>query len=432
MLHRECEVRIREARHLLTDSPPQRGRAKPLISGVYVLVSHGGVHVSTEVCRDVERPAWQRVAYFRVVLTDGANDMYRTPGGLPARKGVPKLLEEDDDGQPQSLNPFAKNFVPPESLPGPRSLPHHVPSTSCRPAGRTSLVLRLHVLGDNLISRELLGDATIDLIPLLESEGSVLRLNRFKAVERAHVVGFAADKVLAIDTWVALRRTSGQLRVQILFKPVVRSDEVQGAKDRTENLGGKLSQSSRLERSSSETCVRRAADRFMDFPGNVPRSPEGLRSPRARAETAVLRTNIMQSTLPHRSKVGMPGGRQGDRTACHSPSCRPDGVRVGLWPQFDRMASEGRVVVSACTEHGELDGRLLGIQEQFDFSAASGYREGKPDEDGFSDGSKTRADASESKPEWPRCALDAARLQRDMQLGAWQARSQSIGEGRTV
>ncbi|CAN0211628.1 unnamed protein product [Ectocarpus fasciculatus] len=48
---------------------------------------------------------------------------------------------------------------------------------------------------------------------------------------------------------------------------------------------------------------------------------------------------------------------------------------------FEALSAEGLVKTSLGLEQRSLDDRLLDVQETYDFSAGSGYREGKPDED---------------------------------------------------
>ncbi|CAN0050765.1 unnamed protein product, partial [Sphacelaria rigidula] len=305
MLYRECEVRVCQARHLTARNRIEQTNSRDKrthVTGLCALISHGGRHVPTEVCRDIENPYWQKIASFPLLMRDSVEE----PGGRPEKSSATNRLaevavEETSHEVMQSLNPFAKNFVPPESLPAQPPPPQN-PSTPPRSPSppsltdghlRTSLVVHFHLLGENLISKELIGDVAVDLVPILETADkkvTVLETDRLAHVEdNFDLAGLPPHASVAVDTWVALRQRNGELRIQILIKPV-----------------------------------------------------EGVRGP------------------PH--------GYVRD-------------TRIGLWPDFDRIAKDGLVKVGVSSAHGSLDERLLEIQEQYDFSAARGYREGKPDQD---------------------------------------------------
>lgn len=372
-------VRVCQARHLVPRAASRNGGEKSLVSGLCVLISHDGLHVPTEVCRDVTNPSWQRIACFQLNLRDSAEEkvIEKESTELPAGEGSisgrqsgdpTATINSDEHGVTQSLNPFAKNFVPPEALPDPPPRPPSPPSPPpALPPLRTSLVVHFRVLGTLAGT---LGDVAVDLVPLLESRGNRLATDRLGHVERS-LQGLPADCTLAVDTWVALRQRTGEVRVQILIKP---------ESPRTAS-SGHMSH-------SGQSCVRNKV-------GLVPGASVGTRAPR--------------------------GG---------SGSLQPDyqrNPRVDVWSEFDGMARDGLVKVSLSAEQRSLDDRLLGTQEQYDFSAACGYRTGRPDED-VGEGAGVTNGKNGQAPEWPTCGSDAAHLRRNMQLASWRNRRQSIGE----
>lgn len=67
------------------------------------------------------------------------------------------------------------------------------------------------------------------------------------------------------------------------------------------------------------------------------------------------------------------------------------------------MTERGLVKTTLDLEEGPLDERLLAVQELYDFSAASGYRIGKPDgEDDVATGGGGRNDAVRGAWRWER------------------------------
>ncbi|CAN0440453.1 unnamed protein product, partial [Ectocarpus fasciculatus] len=95
---------------------------------------------------------------------------------------------------------------------------------------------------------------------------------------------------------------------------------------------------------------------------------------------------------------------------------------------FEALSAEGLVKTSLGLEQRSLDDRLLDVQETYDFSAGSGYREGKPDEDEGARDLDEGKEGDPKTPEWPACEREAAGLRRDMQFAALRDRGQSIGE----
>lgn len=373
LLHRECMVRVCQARHLVPRAASRNGGEKSLVTGLCVLISHDGLHVPTEVCRDVMNPSWQRIAYFQLNLCDSPEEKEKESTELPAKEGSisgrqssDPTATTDEHRVTQSLNPFAKNFVPPEALPDP---PRRIPSPpSPRPALpplRTSLIVHFRVLGTLAGA---LGDVAVDLVPLLESRGNRLATDRLGHVERS-LQGLPADCTLAVDTWVALRQRTGEVRVQIIIKPE-----------------SSLTASSGHMSHSGQSCVTKKVRL-------APGASVGTRAPRGGSLHPEYQRN-------------------------------PD---VDAWTEFDDMARDGLVKVSLSAEQRSLDDRLLGTQEQYDFSAACGYRTGRPDED-VGEGAGVTNGKNGQVPEWPTCESDAAHLRRNMQLASWRNRRQSIGE----
>lgn len=399
-MHRECEVRVCQARHLVPKQRKRNRDEKSTVAGVYVLLSYDGVHVPTETCRDIESPSWNRVAVFQLNLRDrGGEDKASAPDQSLINSSNAMLDEQaatatstslnpfartqqslNPFAKTQSLNPFASDFVPPPSTSPPR------PPPVARVPLRTSLVLHLRVLSDSLISKEVLGDVAIDLAPLLESKGDHLATDRLGHVGNVPLNGLPDQETLAVDTWVGLRQRTGELRVQILVKPC--------------------------------SARGRAASRCTDDARHTEQPASLRRQHRSLSDLRLL--------LPGASvSVGKRAPRGGN-----SQTGGDAGTGGDAWPLFDNMARDGVVKTSLDAEQRSLDDRLLEVQELFDFSAGVGYRKGRQDED---PGEEKERGTSRSKvivPDWPPCERDAAHLRRDMQYAALRDRRQSIGEKR--
>lgn len=255
----------------------------------------------------------------------------------------------------QSLNPFAENFVPPPGPSPPSSPPSSPPPRPIELRLRTSLVLYLRVLNENLISKEVVGEVAVDLMSLLRSAGNQLVTDRLGYIGSIPLETLPSEETLAIDTWIALRERSGELRVQILIKSK--------SQERIMN------------------SVRQISAEFND------------------------------------SDVA--GRAQGVSKVLESEDC----------PEFEGIMSGLTKITVGPSQHS-LDGRLLEIQEQYDFSAADGYRQGRLNEeaDGRPVVRRGSVQIHNGSPDWPRCEQDAAKLRRSMQLAALRDRSQCIGE----
>lgn len=272
-----------QARHLVSKERKPNGDDKPLAADVvWVLMSINGKHHTTEACRDIEHPSWQRAAIFDVDLrepgeiskdsrrvpsstTYASRDQQlrqqkknnsasatldqsttarlapsataikqtagkRSPPSQPPQPSNP-FAEVTTPPETQSLNPFASNFVPPpSSQPSPPKAPPAPPPSRPAPPARlrTSLVLHLRVLNGRLSAKEVLGDVAVDLVPLLKSGGERLATDRlgwlgsedYTPLERLVADADSAAAPLAVDTWVSLRQGTADLRVQICVKPV--------------------------------------------------------------------------------------------------------------------------------------------------------------------------------------------------------------------
>lgn len=349
---------------------------------LYTLISHDGVHIPTEACRDIESPAWQRVAVFTLKLrcekVDGEKEKPASTREPSSNSGATEQTRKGDEGKvttsrnpfAQSLNPFADNFVPPPPRPR-RPAPTPPPEPATQLPLRTSLVLHLRVLSDSLISKEVVGEVAVDLVPLLESGGDHLATDRLGHVGSIPLKGLPDQETLAVDTWVALRERTGELRVQILMKPGCSEPAVNGRRKRSADLNGRSKEVRAALRASVGT-----------------KAPEGGTSFGGQLETQ-----------------GAP------------------------WPEFDKMARAGLVKTTLGAEQLSLDDRLLEVQEQYDFSAATGYRQGRPDgEAGDKAGKNSTAEKATKTLEWPERGCDAAQLRRCMQLAFLRNRRQCVGE----
>lgn len=440
MLYRECEVRVCQARHLTARNSIEQTNSrdkKTHVTGLCALISHGGRHVPTEVCRDIENPYWQKIASFPLLMRDSVEE----PGGCPEKSSATNRLaevavEETKHEVMQSLNPFAKNFVPPESLPAQPPPPPSPPTPPSSPPPpsladghlRTSLIIHFHLLGENLISRELIGDVAVDLVPILETADkkvTLLETDRLAHVEdNFELAGLPANASVATDTWIALRQRNGELRIQVLIKPVSSVSDLGGRQ------GIPLSSAPEVRpipRAASSANFRSRSNPFgMDRATSLqPRRNSDEEVP-CHPQDVDQQIASRRGAPPYSAEMSGRSDR-GSKGARGPPRGYVRDTRVGLWPEFDRIAKDGLVKVSVSSAHGSLDERLLEVQEQYDFSAARGYREGKPDQDA---GEGMRAVAREASgiPEWPTSVFDAAQLRRDMQLATLRNKRQCIGE----
>ena len=394
-MHRQCEVRVSQARNLVASQRKRNRDEKSPVSGVYVLLSYDGVHVPTETCRYVESPSWHRIAVFQLKVRDCARG-----GEAPVTEqslidlSSPTVDEQTAKttslnpfattqqslnaiAKTQSLNPFASDFVPP-----PSTSPSPPPPVAPLPV-RTSMVLHLRVLSDSLISKEILGDVAVDLAPLLESKGDHLAADRLGHVGNVPRKGLPDQEAVAVDTWVALRQRTAELRVQILVKP----------------------------------CSPRGTA--------TGRSTDGAR-PSGQAASLKKQRSTRRDLLPLPAAEA-PAGTRASRGGNSETGIEP-GTGGGMWPLFDNMAMNGTVKTSLCAEQRSLDDRLLEVQEQYDFGAGGGYRKGRQDEDPREEKERGTRRRKVIVPEWPRCERDAAQLRRGMQYAALRNRRQAIGE----
>ena len=353
-----------------------------------VLVSYDGTHAATEVCRDKESPSWQRLAIFQINLDErfeGAGKSLGERMGGGNVNAAPRKPTADDGRvaanvappvkpRGQSLNPFAENFVPPPSRTQPRPPPPPPspppPQRPTQPRLRTSLIVYLRVLNDNLISKELVGEIAVDLMTLLRSEGDQLATDRLGHVGKNPPQPLADQEILAVDTWVALRERSGELRVQILVR--------RGSSDRIIDARRQIS----IDLGRPKEA------------GRAPGASVGIESPE-------------DGTCPE---------SQADTCGC-------------AWPEFEKMLRDGLVKTSVGTGQRSLDECLLEVQEQYDFSVADGYRQGRPEEVGDHLAGRQGGNQRHGRtPDWPKRNQDVAWLRSCMQLAALRDRSQCIGK----
>lgn len=451
MLYRECEVRVCQARHLTARNGAEYANKRDKKSqvtamSVQVLITHDGRHVPTEVCRNIESPYWQKIASFPIVLRDSVEEPEGVSAEPSVTKGHTEVEHKNKEQQVmQSLNPFAKNFVPPESLPTqpPPPAPPSPPPPSPPPRPivadgplRASVVVHFHVLSDNLISKELIGDVAVDLVPILETadkEVSVIGTDRLGHVEEnVQLAGLSADATIATDTWVPLRQKNGELRIQILIKPEFDGrGSSAGFLTRPEGFPPSTAAQVRpLPRASSSANIRSPSNAFETDHSRT------LQPRRNSDEEVPGHVQEVNQDIRRRRGASSYGTEMSSRTADQPPPGRaPSGylryARIGVWPEFDNMTREGMVKVSVPPSHGSLDERLLEVQEQYDFSAARGYREGKPDQDA-GEGMRAIARETDRVLEWPTSVFDAAQLRRDMQFAALRDKRQCIGELSTI
>lgn len=397
-MHRQCEVRVSQARLLVSKERKRNRDEKSPVAGVYVLLSYDGVHVPTETCRYIESPSWHRIAVFQLNVCDRARGDEASVPEQPLIGVTSPTMDEQTATttslnpfattqqslnavtKTQSLNPFASDFVPP-----PSTSPPPPPPVAPLPV-RTSMVLHLRVLSDSLISKEVLGDVAVDLAPLLESRGDHLAADRLGHVGDVPRKGLPNEETVAVDTWIALRQRTAELRVQILVKPCSTGD---------------------------------TADSKCTVGARHSGQPASLKKPRSARRNSRLLPPAAEASAGTRasrggnSETGIEAGTGGD-----------------AWPLFDNMARGGIVKTSLGAEQRSLDDRLLEVQELYDFSAGGGYRKGRPDEEPGEEKERGTRRRKVIVPDWPTCERDAAQLRRDMQYAALRNRRQSIGEMR--
>lgn len=218
-------------------------------------------------------------------------------------------------------------------------------------------MLYLRVLNENLIAKEVVGEVAVDLMSLLRSAGNQLVTDRLGHIGGIPLETLPSEETLAIDTWIALRERSGELRVQILIK--------------------------------------------------------------SKSQERVMNSVQVSAELNDSDVAGHAQGVSVVTKVLESEDC----------PEFEGVMSGLTKTTLGPSQHS-LDGRLLEVQQQYDFSAADGYRQGRPNEE--ADGRPVVRRGSDQidngTPDWPRCEQDAAKLRRCMQLAALRDRSQCIGE----
>ncbi|CAM9300779.1 unnamed protein product, partial [Ectocarpus sp. 12 AP-2014] len=92
-LHRrQCEVRVCQGRHLVPKGRKRNGDDKPAVlvaDAVWALMSIDGKHKTTESCRNIEHPSWERVAVFDLNLCRAAEGIARGAPAKPPRDSNP-------------------------------------------------------------------------------------------------------------------------------------------------------------------------------------------------------------------------------------------------------------------------------------------------------------------------------------------------------
>ncbi|KAG5178152.1 hypothetical protein JKP88DRAFT_281267 [Tribonema minus] len=255
------------------------GRAPPLLNATLcVSITLGDKHVLTEQCADLQRPVWDKVASFTYdpcpPPADAAaaphevepsaaavemTDMFRAMG-LPSRAAEPH-------DQQLPLEPHSGKPSPPAAAAGLQQLSASATAGAAPTADAHARrrALHLRVFSDSLVSKDLLGEVTVDVAALVATGGALLVTDRIGYTdsggagsrgeeddgdssgafmvplalaasptpprshhsERVSANGAAAAAVasavdfepLAVDTWVALRQGDGELRVQVLVRP---------------------------------------------------------------------------------------------------------------------------------------------------------------------------------------------------------------------
>ncbi|CAM9479856.1 unnamed protein product, partial [Ectocarpus sp. 6 AP-2014] len=377
LLHRrQCEVRVCQARHLVPKGRKRNGDDKPAVlvaDAVWALMSIDGEHNTTESCRNIEHPSWQRVAVFDLNLCRAAEGIARDAPANPPRDSNPTAVAAAAaaasssssrnssatferpsavaaavparknkaaaaaaatpaaaavkrssssslnpfavaEAETQSLNPFASNFVPPAAMPLPPPPPAAASprsKSSCPPA--------------------------------------------------------AAAQALRASMVLHLRVLHGRLRskevlgdVAVDLAPLLRSGGDRLATDRLEWL----------EEGGAPLLPLGDGDAGVI---TTPPPPPPL----VAVDTWV---SLRQGTAELRVQILIKKPREPAGSNVRSQRAQVGGDEA--WAAaFEALSAEGLVKTSLDLEQRSLDERLLDVQETYDFSAGSGYREGKPDED---------------------------------------------------
>ncbi|CAM9229464.1 unnamed protein product, partial [Discosporangium mesarthrocarpum] len=491
------EVRVCEGRHLFPrgglgtggDVNPDRSP-----QGVCVVVSCGNKHQATEVCHNVGQPSWERIVCFHLDGDQGPMGeekdveqrrtreagLRATPlaaAGSRTTHIITTSAPLDPVEPPQSLNPFAPNFVPPgqavpqqpavspvlvqqASVPEPQSRSSPIPTVREDPLRR---VIHLRVLNDNLVSKELIGDIALDLGTILESCGEVLGMDRIAYVHKrpesssdqtvqtgrgeggVGCEGLNRPGRIGVDTWVALRQGGGELRVQILIRMVPsetssKEDTLRGARGGVGVREGVRTQGA-WGPSTSGSCVKNIAAgpsggqnrsplQFLPFGGgdrdngeagvpvegadNAPLKEEARERPEQEGEK--------QYKSGHCSSDVLGQARNGKGRLRRRNAFLPV-IHCGPWPVWDELERAGQVKVSTPFGQEPLENRLVAVQRLYNYSALSGYQTGSADEDSNvpeSGGTVTAEGTALSTPEWPAGTEGEANMRRGLQYTIWR------------
>ncbi|CAM9836028.1 unnamed protein product [Chrysoparadoxa australica] len=351
------QVRVVEGRHLFNStgagagidsadidasgqSPGTSSRPPPqmLNASVRVVVSLNDKNLMTEASHDLIRPLWTKVCKFS--LDDAVPSISGEEVGLEMRPMDSSTHSEPTYGRShRSANPSGLEVRPGKMMdgegdllvpPAPTRHGRHAASTSSLLSGddATMLVLHLRVFSESLVSKDLLGDISLDLGELLLSDGETLVPD---CIGQSYRQSEGWGKKIAVDTWVALRQGAGELRLQMLVGP---DSEVSPRRDRAPTDGWQGSQRQR-QRVSSD-------------------SPE-----RSRPEP------LFPEQSPEVVAVQPPGGQQ--RSQARGWVLKGDykRQRPQAWDKLEKEREAGRVKVSRPPWQQPLEEMVAAVEEEY-------------------------------------------------------------------
>ncbi|CAM9160888.1 unnamed protein product, partial [Ectocarpus sp. 12 AP-2014] len=421
LLHRrQCEVRVCQGRHLVPKGRKRNGD-KPAVlvaDAVWALMSIDGKHNTTESCRNIKHPSWERVAVFDLNLCRAADGIARGAPAKPPRDSNPTagaaVAASAASSSPRNSSatferpsavaaaaPARKNKAAAAATPTAAAVKRS-PSSSLNPFA----VAEAETQSLNPFASNFVPPAATLLSPPPPAAASP------RSKSPCPPAPAAAAPVLRASMILHLRVLHGRLRskevlgdVAVDLVPLLRSGGDRLATDRLEWLG---------EEDGAPLLPLDDGDA-----GVITTPPP---PPLVVVDTWV---SLRQGTAELRVQILIKPPQEPASSNVRSQRAQVGGDEA--WAAaFEALSADGLVKTSLDLEQRSLDERLLDVQETYDFSAGSGYREGKPDEDEGARNLDQGKEGDPKTPEWPASEPEAARLRRDMQLAALRDRRQSI------
>ncbi|CAN0322079.1 unnamed protein product [Ectocarpus sp. 8 AP-2014] len=376
LLHRrQCEVRVCQARHLVPKGRKRNGDDKPAVlvaDAVWALMSIDGEHNTTESCRNIEHPSWQRVAVFDLDLCRAAEGIARDAPANPPRGSNPTAAAAAATAAASSSSRNSS-----ATFERPSAVAAAVPARKNKAAAAAATPAAAAVKRSSSSS----------LNPFAVAEAETQSLNPFAS----NFVPPAATPLPPPPPAAASPRSKSSCPPAAVVAPVLRASLVlhlrvlHGRLRSKEVLGDVAVDLVPLLRSGGD---RLATDRleWLEEEGGAPLQPLGdddagmITTPPPPLVAVDTWVSLRQGTAELRVQILMkpPGEPAGSNVGSQRAQVGGDEAWAAA---FEALSAEGLVKTSLDLEQRSLDERLLDVQETYDFSAGSGYREGKPDED---------------------------------------------------